>query len=223
MVIITGISYITYSNVKKSARDAQRKSDLVTIARALEEFKSDHGQYPHTFSTITTVFTGTERSAFNLLQDGGNFYYLGDDYCQWNATNYNIKEISGGYLDFSNFNDEYYYFSEFWKGMRNSFTPQLIDNITELSFGGCHDPVFYLIANNIDDLCYGDTIGNKKLYILGTKLEREEKTAIEIREEYFSFCDNNDLSDLEDLLGYLNGNGLNHYIVIKDTVNYNYY
>ena len=110
IAIITSISYITYSNVKKSARDAQRKSDLATIARALGEFKSDHGQYPHAFSTNKSFSTEQpETDAFNLLENGGEFYYLGD-YCN---SDYNTKIVGGDYLDSSDLELDYYYFAEF--------------------------------------------------------------------------------------------------------------
>ncbi len=46
IAILTSIGFGTYAGVQKKSRDAQRKSDLNQLTRALELFYSDFGRYP---------------------------------------------------------------------------------------------------------------------------------------------------------------------------------
>lgn len=46
IAILASISVVAYNGIQARARDAQRKHDIQTIARALELYYIDHGQYP---------------------------------------------------------------------------------------------------------------------------------------------------------------------------------
>ena len=51
--VLASIGIATYGTVQSKARDARRKSDLENVARALEMYRNDEGEYPTAFS-----FTG---------------------------------------------------------------------------------------------------------------------------------------------------------------------
>jgi len=46
IAILTSIGFGTYAGVQKKSRDAQRKSDLNQLTRALELYYNDFGRYP---------------------------------------------------------------------------------------------------------------------------------------------------------------------------------
>lgn len=45
--ILSSIGLSTFTSAQKKSRDARRKNDLVTIAKALEVYYNDHGRYPN--------------------------------------------------------------------------------------------------------------------------------------------------------------------------------
>jgi len=53
IAILTSIGFGTYAGVQKKSRDAQRKSDLNQLTRALELFYSDFGRYPESLANGT--------------------------------------------------------------------------------------------------------------------------------------------------------------------------
>lgn len=59
VAIISSIGFASYSNAQKFARDARRKSDLGSIATALELYRQKNGHYP-----CTTITSG-QRDQFN--------------------------------------------------------------------------------------------------------------------------------------------------------------
>lgn len=50
--ILASLALVAYTNVQARARDAGRISDLKSIARALEAYKTNTGSYPNEVSTV---------------------------------------------------------------------------------------------------------------------------------------------------------------------------
>lgn len=46
LAVLMTLALISYQNIQKNARDARRKSDIVSIQSALEQYHSDQGYYP---------------------------------------------------------------------------------------------------------------------------------------------------------------------------------
>lgn len=80
IAILAAVSTIAYTNVQAKARDAQRKSDIQTIAKALELYYMDHGQYPlsrcgatttpacPTPKNINSFWSSTSDGSWNVLE-----------------------------------------------------------------------------------------------------------------------------------------------------------
>jgi len=80
IAILTSIGFGTYAGVQKKSRDAQRKSDLNQLTRALELFYSDFGRYPESAAN-GTIDVGKEEplnwgETFEDLN--GNQIYMGN-------------------------------------------------------------------------------------------------------------------------------------------------
>lgn len=101
VVAITGIlasaSYFGISDVRKGIRDNKRRADLNEVARALELFKADYGQYPSNLYYSADYQYGVpdrgdNRPFMEFLAEGGDilFYYPGGG---------ETRAVSGGYLD----------------------------------------------------------------------------------------------------------------------------
>lgn len=50
--ILAAITIVAYNGIQSRARDAQRKSDVATITKALELYYLDNGSYPPTWCTL---------------------------------------------------------------------------------------------------------------------------------------------------------------------------
>ncbi len=100
VVAITGIlasaSYFGINDVRKSIRDNKRRADLNQVARALELFKTDNGQYPpnnyYSISSASPAPAG-DINFMAFLKDGGNM-----DFIMPNGNRVN-KAFNGGYLN----------------------------------------------------------------------------------------------------------------------------
>lgn len=72
IVIVVGVGAASYTTVARNGRNSQRQSDLQKMANALEEYYSDHGQYPPTnggrFETAG-AYVNTEDKFACLLGD----------------------------------------------------------------------------------------------------------------------------------------------------------
>lgn len=65
--ILAAITIAAYNGAQQRGRDAQRKSDVATIAKALELYYADNGSYP---STICTLGVGCKiNSGWNTTAD----------------------------------------------------------------------------------------------------------------------------------------------------------
>jgi general secretion pathway protein G len=61
IAILAAITIVAYNGVQQRARDSRRQSDVSTIRKALELYKTDKGNYPNASST-QPVFGGWEVS-----------------------------------------------------------------------------------------------------------------------------------------------------------------
>jgi general secretion pathway protein G len=57
IAVLTIIGVVSYSSVNKRSRDVKRKSDLEQIRSALEMYRSEHGEYPHSGSPQSQSLT----------------------------------------------------------------------------------------------------------------------------------------------------------------------
>lgn len=90
--ILSAAAYVGVGEVRKTIRDNKRRADLNEVARALELFKADYGQYPSNNYYSTTYYDdGREDVLMPILTDGGNmtFAYPGG---------VESKTIVGGYM-----------------------------------------------------------------------------------------------------------------------------
>jgi len=83
IAILTSIGFGTYAGVQKKSRDAQRKSDLNQLTRALELFYSDFGRYPESGADgriDADVSTGEDFLNWGETFDdpSGNQIYMGN-------------------------------------------------------------------------------------------------------------------------------------------------
>ncbi|MCB9802602.1 type II secretion system protein [Candidatus Nomurabacteria bacterium] len=120
--ILSVISYVGVSDIRKSIRDNRRRADLQTLARALEAFKSDYGQYlPQNFYSTSNYNTADGWSAeadetmMPILKEGGDITVVYQGEGEPVVRN---KTIEGGYLaeyikdpinDTSDWDDSYAY------------------------------------------------------------------------------------------------------------------
>ena len=76
IVILAGLSLVSYQGAQRSARDGGRRADLEQIRTALEMCYADNDTYPNTIyldvSCGNTYLTGTPQDPV-----GGNYYYDG--------------------------------------------------------------------------------------------------------------------------------------------------
>ena len=63
IAILAAISIVAYNSIQGRARDSQRKSDLGSVAKALELYHIDNGGYPICGPTTGTYTPGGTRSA----------------------------------------------------------------------------------------------------------------------------------------------------------------
>jgi len=68
IAILAALSIFALSGAREAARDTRRKSDLQSVAAALELYKADCNFYPSSIPSSGTVFTGTACSM------GANIY-----------------------------------------------------------------------------------------------------------------------------------------------------
>jgi general secretion pathway protein G len=66
IAILATISIVAYRGVQARARDSQRKSDIATIAKALELYYIDNGKYPVGSCTVNCKING----AWSSTSDG---------------------------------------------------------------------------------------------------------------------------------------------------------
>lgn len=100
VIAITGIlasaSYFGINDVRKSIRDNKRRADLNEVARALELFKTDNGQYPtnnyYSISSASPDPAG-DINFMPFLKDGGTMEFI-----MLNGNRENIT-FNGGYLN----------------------------------------------------------------------------------------------------------------------------
>lgn len=64
--ILASIALLAYGNIQQRARDAQRKSDLASIAKSLQHYRTDNGNF---------ITTG---SGCGYAGNGGGFYNAQD-------------------------------------------------------------------------------------------------------------------------------------------------
>ena len=69
IAILAAITIVAYNGIQQRARDSQRQNDIKTIAKALEMYYLDNGQYPHAngSTTITTNWSTTADSSWQSL------------------------------------------------------------------------------------------------------------------------------------------------------------
>ncbi len=90
--ILSTVAYVGVGEIRKTIRDNKRRADLNQVARALELFKADYGQYPVN-NYYSTAPSGAESlSLMPFLKDGGtlDFFYPGGEVL--------AKPIVGSYL-----------------------------------------------------------------------------------------------------------------------------
>lgn len=101
LAILASISYIGVSDIRKSIRDNKRRADLNLLARALEAFKADYGQYPAQNYYSTQTYSGGSWSAdadqtmLPILKEGGTLPFV---YLNNSGPILKEKAIEGGYL-----------------------------------------------------------------------------------------------------------------------------
>lgn len=111
MLIISGVSLSSFWQSQKKSRDTQRKSELAQVARALELYNEDFGEYPEDSSGLILgcqdaaggemVTCGWE-AEFKAYPRGVEAIYmkeLPDD--PSNNSNYYYKKTSDGFLLYS--------------------------------------------------------------------------------------------------------------------------
>ncbi|MFZ2835796.1 MAG: prepilin-type N-terminal cleavage/methylation domain-containing protein [Candidatus Saccharimonadales bacterium] len=68
--ILAAITIVAYNGIQNRARDAQRKSDLSQIAKALQMYKLDNGSYPSISSGCASGSSGNGNGYFNSVYGG---------------------------------------------------------------------------------------------------------------------------------------------------------
>lgn len=225
--ILASVSYIGIQEVRKTIRDNKRRADLNEVARALELFKADYGQYPpNNYSSATS---DGDRDFMPFLKDGGSMTFL---YPGGRQT----KTIAGGYLnelkkDPINFVDNTYlgYMYAYYGSNWVSYLEEgwVIDQDFPLECpgggstcddwddccnnGGCYDPwcdyengeiTFSTYSmNGWSAMCYGSGT-SRAVSVLVARLEKESKSE-EKFDDVFSFCPTADPSHPEHESGYV--------------------
>jgi hypothetical protein len=102
MAILSSVAYIGISEIRQTVRDNKRRADLHKLARALELFKADHGQYPPNNYYSAQEYSGVDWSTdadetmLPVLVEGGDLdlvYRTSTGLVTRNVT------VQGGYLD----------------------------------------------------------------------------------------------------------------------------
>jgi prepilin-type N-terminal cleavage/methylation domain-containing protein len=99
--ILSTVAYVGVGEIRKTIRDNKRRADLNEVARALELFKADYGQYPQQNYYSTQVYSGGSWSAdanqtmFPILKEGGPLAFA---YFSGSGTSMEEKTVQGGYL-----------------------------------------------------------------------------------------------------------------------------
>jgi len=96
--LLSGIGFLTYTQVSKSARDARRKTDLEQIRMALEMYRSTNDVYPSSLTSCQSA---------DSLSDGTNTYLTdipNDPRCPdykyyYEALSTNTDYVIGAYLE----------------------------------------------------------------------------------------------------------------------------
>ena len=65
--ILASITAVTFRGVQQRARDAQRRSDLTIIAKALEYYKIDNGSYPGSPGWCTQISNPAHPDVANAI------------------------------------------------------------------------------------------------------------------------------------------------------------
>jgi prepilin-type N-terminal cleavage/methylation domain-containing protein len=100
MAVLAGVAYTGAQEIREIIRDNKRRADLHKLARAIELFKSDYGQYPaNTFYSDQDVselgWTANE-TMMPFLHDGGNMPF---PYLNSGVVDIRFVNIQGDYLD----------------------------------------------------------------------------------------------------------------------------
>ena len=102
MVILSGVTYVGVSEIRQTIRDSKRKADLHQLARALELFKTDYGQYPSNNHYSMQEYTGVDweeganETMMPFLVEGGELMLI------YGTPSGPVPEnttVQGGYLD----------------------------------------------------------------------------------------------------------------------------
>lgn len=216
MGILSSVSYIGIQEVRKTIRDNKRRADLNEVARALELFKADYGQYP--VNNYTSANDSGDKPFLSFLKNGGNIslIYPGGEIS---------KDINGGYLaelkkdpinmvsnGYQGYMYAYYganwinFLVESWSMDDFPLTcPSgggTCQNFEECCNGGCYDSwcnydsgqVTYhtYSMNGWSSRCYG-AASSRSMSVLMTRLEKESKTE-ERFDKVFSFCPTADMN-----------------------------
>jgi len=100
--LLTGIGFLSYTQLNKSSRDARRKTNLEQIRMALEMYRSNNDVYPATASIDTTcgVVTGlTDSSSNTYLSDIPDDPKCSDYKYYYESLSTNTDYILGAYLE----------------------------------------------------------------------------------------------------------------------------
>lgn len=75
--ILSAIGIGNFRTARIKATDAERKANLVAVAKSLEAYNNDHGSYPTTNLSWGTPFTDGTSTYMSLLPD--DYYYYTSD------------------------------------------------------------------------------------------------------------------------------------------------
>ncbi len=82
LAILATISLVVYTNAVKNARDARRKAEIISLAKNIESYKIDHGNYPDSLEDLKTG--QNTLIATDPLNDATHYY----SYQKYNAGEY---------------------------------------------------------------------------------------------------------------------------------------
>lgn len=68
--ILAAITVVAFNGVQERARDAERKTGLSNVAKALQMYKIDHGSYPNASSGCSAASGGAGNGWLNLVYSG---------------------------------------------------------------------------------------------------------------------------------------------------------
>lgn len=145
--ILSAAAYVGVGEVRKTIRDNKRRADLNEVARALELFKADYGQYPINNYWSTRPVSG-EYSFMPFLKDGGSmtFVYPGGPQSRDITGNYLKELVSDPINQVDNFWHGYMYF--YYGSQWGNWVQQLSDLI---DYG--YSEIFPLECPNSEDEC----------------------------------------------------------------------